>query len=91
MEILKILLSLPTDKNIGLSKWLIVERTVRQLSAGKDELTFDNGNYYDVMGLLQALSADATKELDGLRVMEESVKQVEELSKYVALCSIVNF
>lgn len=81
LEILKSLLHLPIDKNIGLKKWNLVENIVRQLSSGKDEITFDNDNYYDVVGILQGLSEDASKELESLRVMEESQKQLEELSK----------
>jgi len=81
LEIFKSLLHLPIDKNIGLKKWHTIEAVLRQSSSGKDEITFDNDNYYDLMGLLQGLSEDAAKELESLRVMEESQKQQEELSK----------
>lgn len=36
------LVMIPTDKNVGYQKWLLVESVLRQLGGEDDQITFDN-------------------------------------------------
>jgi len=81
-EIMKGLLFMPTDNIIGLQKWLLVERIVRQLISDNDStITFDNVTNLNLDDFLKPLAPEASSERNNQKLFEEKTKLEHENSK----------
>lgn len=91
------LLLLPTDKNVGHKKWLLVERVVRQLSQDVDQvqhtinracntshwwqITFDNKDYLDLNILMDNVAREG-KSGNDQKLFEAQAKTDHQVKKY---------
>jgi len=75
------LLLLPTDKVVGLKKWILTERVVRQLAQDVDEITFDNKDYFDINLLMDSVGREAAGSADSQRLFEEKAKMDHQVKK----------
>lgn len=80
-EIMRRLVMIPTDKNVGYQKWLLVESVLRQLGGEDDQITFDNKEYFSVKELLSKTESEAKDTLDHQKLLEQRTTQENELLK----------
>jgi len=77
LNLLQKLLVLPTDKEDGYKKWLLVEKVAHQLSAKKEELNLDKENRINVAELLIDMEAQAQYEKE----LQEKILKIARLEE----------
>jgi len=77
LNLLQKLLVLPTDKEEGYKKWLLVEKVAHQLSAKKEELNFDKETKVNVAELLIDMETQAQYEKE----LQEKILKIARLEE----------
>jgi len=77
LNLLQKLLVLPTDKEDGYKKWLLVEKVAHQLSAKKEDLNIDKETKVNVAELLIDMEAQAQYE----RELQEKILKIARLEE----------